>query len=576
LDKEESGGLGMPTVDIDYAEFERMLGLELHGNVEKINDILAFVKGEVKLFDETEGVMNVEIKDTNRPDTWNVEGLARALRGFLGLEKGLRGYSVGRQLAEVHVDPRLADIRPYIGCSLVKNLRLSDKIVRGLMHMQEKLDQTYGRNRQKTSIGLYNLDLIKLPLYYGVAKPDAVSFVPLGFAEKMSLKEILVRHPKGLEYGHIVSKHPVYPILLDAENKPLSFPPVINSNDLGKITEETRNVLVEVTGTVHETVLNTLKIVTLSLIDRGGKVYSAKIHYPRKVDVVTPSFETSSMDLDVEYANRLLGLKLTAKQVAELLLKAGYGIEKLDKNKVRVRIPCYRVDVMHQVDLVEDVAIAYDYNKIKPLWREMPTAGSVRPEQGLVDVARELMVGLGFQEVLTYTLTNPENLFARMNLKKEKIVEISNPKVITLTCLRNWLLPSLLEFVSNNLHVECPQKLFELGKVTLLDEKSETRTRDEYRLAAVTYDANASFTGVKSTLDAFLMNLGLQWQIKETKHSSFIDGRVGTAIVNGINVGVLGEISPAVLEKWKLENPVAAFELDMEKIIKIKRSKLQQ
>jgi len=565
----------MPTVDIDYAEFEKMLGLELHCNIEKVNDILAFVKGEVKLFDETEGVMSIEIKDTNRSDTWNVEGLARALRGFLGLEKGLREYSIGKQLAEVHVDQRLANIRPYIGCSIVKNLRLSDKIVRGLMHMQEKLDQTYGRNRQKTSIGLYNLDLIKLPLYYGVAKPDAVSFVPLGFTEKMSLKEILVRHPKGLEYGHIVSKHSVYPILLDAENTPLSFPPVINSNDLGKITEETRNVLVEVTGTAHDTVLNTLKIVTLSLIDRGGKAYSAKIHYPHKMDVVTPNFETSNMDLDVEYANRMLGLKLTARQVAELLRKAGYGLEKLDKNKVRVQIPCYRVDVMHQVDIVEDVAIAYDYNKIKPLWREMPTTGSVRPEQGLVDVARELMVGLGFQEVLTYTLTNPENLFARMNLKKEKIVEVSNPKVITLTCLRNRLLPSLLEFVSNNLHVECPQKLFELGKVTLLDEKSETRTIDEERLAAVMYDANASFTEVKSTLDAFFMNLGLEWQIKETKHSSFIDGRVGTATVNGINVGVLGEISPMVLEKWKLENPVAAFELDMEKIIRIKQSKHQ-
>jgi phenylalanyl-tRNA synthetase beta chain len=575
LDKEEGGGLGMPTVDIDYAEFERMLGLELHRNIEKINGVLAFVKGEVKLFDETEGVMSVEIKDTNRPDTWNVEGLARVLRGFLGLEKGLREYSVGKQLAEVHVDSRLANIRPFIGCSIVKNLRLSDKIVRGLMHMQEKLDQTYGRNRQKTSIGLYSLDLIKLPLYYGVAKPDAVSFVPLGFTEKMSLKEMLTRHPKGLEYGYIVSKHPVYPILLDAEDTPLSFPPVINSNDLGKITEETRNVLVEVTGTAHDTVLNTLKIVTLSLIDRGGKVYSAKIHYQHKMDVVTPSFETSSMDLDVEYANRLLGLKLTAKQVAELLLKAGYGLEKLEKNKVRVLIPCYRVDVMHQVDIVEDVAIAYDYNKIKPLWREMPTTGGVKPEQGLVDVARELMVGLGFQEVLTYTLTNPENLFSRMNLKKEKIVEISNPKVITLTCLRNWLLPSLLEFVSNNLHVECPQKVFELGKVTLLDEKSETRTKDEERLAAVMYDANASFTEVKSTLDAFFMNLGLEWQIKETKHSSFIDGRVGAAAINGINVGVLGEISPAVLEKWKLENPVAAFELDMEKIIKIKRSKHQ-
>jgi phenylalanyl-tRNA synthetase beta chain len=195
----------------------------------------------------------------------------------------------------------------------------------------------------------------------------------------------------------------------------------------------------------------------------------------------------------------------------------------------------------------------------------------VRPEQVIIDVARELMVGLGFQEVLSYTLTNPENLFKKMNCKKERIVEVSNPKVITLTCLRNWLLPSLIEFVSNNLHVECPQKLFELGKVTLLDEKRETRTRDEDRLAAITYDANASFTEAKSTLEAFMMNFGLEWQIKETEHPSFIDGRAGRAIVRGTEVGIFGEINPKVLEAWKLENPAAAFELDIERMIKIKR-----
>jgi phenylalanyl-tRNA synthetase beta chain len=159
----------MPTIDVDYVEFEKLLGLELHKDMEKINDVLAFVKGEVKLFDEKEGTMNVEIKDTNRPDVWNVEGLTRALRGFLGLEEGLKQYAIGKQSGEVWVDQRLDGIRPYIGCSLVKGLRLSDSMIRGFMHMQDKLDQTYGRNRQKTSIGLYNLDLIKLPLQYTVA-----------------------------------------------------------------------------------------------------------------------------------------------------------------------------------------------------------------------------------------------------------------------------------------------------------------------------------------------------------------------------------------------------------------------
>jgi phenylalanyl-tRNA synthetase beta chain len=557
----------MPTIDIEYAEFEKLLGLQLHRDMEKVNEVLEFVKGEVKLFDETADVMSVEIKDTSRPDIWNVEGLTRALRGFLGLETGLREYKTGKPIAEVHVDSRLDVIRPYIGCSIIKNVKLSDSIIRGLMHMQDKLDQTYGRNRQRTSIGLYDFDLISPPLSYTVAKPTEVSFAPLGFEEEMNLKEILKKHPKGLEYGHIVSKHPIYPILLDSEKKVLSFPPVINSNNLGKITENTINVLVEVTGTMHETVLDTLKIVTLSLIDREGKAFSTTIHYPNgKQKIVTPDFATGSIELSVEYSNKVLGLKFSAKQIAELLGKAGFGITKFGHESVAVQIPCYRVDVMHQIDLVEDIAIAYGYNNIKPLWRKLPTTGNERPEQGLLNVTRDLMVGLGFQEVLTYTMTNTESLFTKMNCKKQRIVEIANPKVQTLTCLRNWLLPSLMEFLSNNLSVEFPQKIFELDKVALLDEKKETRTRDEDWLAAAVSHANASFSEIKSALDAVFMNLGLEWQIKETKHPSFIDGRVGAAIVKGTNVGILGEISPKVLTAWKLENPVAAFEINLEKI----------
>jgi len=349
----------------------------------------------------------------------------------------------------------------------------------------------------------------------------------------------------------------------------LSFPPIINSNDLGRVTEKTRHVLVEVTGTIHETVLNTLKMVTLSLIDRGGKVYSTTIHYPHEnLEIATPKLETRVMDLESKYVNTVLGLRLTAKRIAELLGKAGFGVEKLGKTKITVQVPCYRIDVMHPIDLVEDIAIAYGYNKIKPLWRKLPTAGGTRPEQNLFNVARELMVGLGFQEVLTFTLTNQENLFKKMNRRKERIVEIANPKVQTLTFLRNWLLPSLMKFLSTNLHIEYPQKIFELGTVTILDERNETKTKDEEKLAAAIVHANASFSEIKSVLDAFFMNFGLEWRIKEANHPSFIDGRVGAAIVNRRNVGIVGEIHPEVLEAWKFENPAAAFEINIGEIVK--------
>jgi len=568
----------MPTIDVDCAELERLLGWSWKGDLEKLDWLLAFVKSEVKLLNEQEGVVSVELKDTGRPDLWSVEGLARTLRGFLGLEKGSRRYDVAEAVVDVHVEAGLKAIRPYICCSVVKGIKLTDAVIRGLMHLQDKLDQTYGRSRQKTSIGIYDYNLISPPLSYAVAKPDAVNFVPLGFEEKMSLAEILLCHPKGVEYGHIVKDHSVYPILLDAERKVLSFPPVINSNDLGRVTEETGNLLVEVTGTAHQTVLNTLNLVTLALIDRGGKAYAATIRYPDDAfyvskEVVTPDFSSRHMELSVGYANKVLGLTLSAERMTECLLIAGLGVEKVAGDSISVVVPCYRVDVMHSVDLVEDIAVAYGYNNIEPVWRELPSTGGVRREQRLIDVSRELMVGLGFQEVLNYTLTSPESLFDKMNIEKTRIVEVANPKVVTMSCLRSWLLPSLMEFLGSNQSVEFPQKIFELGKVTLLNETWETKTRDEEWLAAATTHPTASFSEIKSALDSLFMNLGVEWQIKETVHPSFVEGRVGKVTVDCAQVGILGEVNPQVFESWKLENPIAAFEINVQKIVQTKLEK---
>ena len=578
---EKTGDLKMPTIDIDYAELERLLNVKLNGDMAKLDDILAYVKAEVKAFNEKENSVSIEMKDTARADLWSVEGLSRALQGYLKHTKGIKQYTVGKSAIEVNVNAQLYNIRPYICCSVIKDIHLSDSVIKGIMHLQDKLDQTNGRSRQKTSIGIYNLDLIKPPIEYTAVKPADVKFVPLGFNEKMSLDEVLERHPKGIEYGHIVKKNPLYPMLFDSEGKVLSFPPIINSTDLGKITEESRNLLVEVTGTLHKTVLNTLNLVTLALIDRGGKAYSATIHYPEKSNytkktVVTPDFNNRIVALSIEDTNRLLGLKLSAKQISELLLTAGLGVEKASGDSISVLVPCYRVDVMHQVDIIEDVAIAYGYNNIEPLWRELPTTGQAKPDQRYIDVARELMVGLGYQETLNTTLTNQETLFKKMNAAPTKIIELSNPKIVTMTCLRNWLLPSLMEFLSINQSVEFPQKIFELGKVTLLDETKETQTRDEDWLAAVTTHVNANFSEIKSALDSFMGNFGVEWQIKETLHSSFIEGRVGKVIVGGIEVGVVGEVNPLVLEAWKLENPVAAFELNFQKILKSKLGKTEK
>jgi len=575
----------MPTIDVDYSQLEALLGVSIGGDMEKLDDILSFVKSEVKNYNKAEGVVSIEVKDTNRPDLWSVEGLTRALRGYLNLEKGLKQYTSGDSATVVNVDKRLSTIRPYIACSLIKKIRLIDTTIRGLMNTQDKLDRTYGRNRQKTSIGIYDLDLIVPPLNYTVAKPSEFSFVPLGFSEKLTLAEILERHPKGVEYGHIVKKHTVYPILLDSEQKVLSFPPIINSNDLGKVTEETQNLLVEVTGTVQQTVLNTLNFVTMALIDRGGKAYASTINYPEDSvyasrKTTTPDFSNKQWDLDVEYTNRLLGLQLTAKQISELLLTAGFNIGAVNEKKVEVLAPCYRTDIMHQVELIEDVAIAYGYNNIEPLWRELPTTGKARPEQRLLDTARELMVGLGYQEISTYTLTNPESLFAKMNIdgsepknsERANRVEISNPKIVTMTCLRNWLLPSVIEFLSNNQSVEFPQKVFELGKITVPDAAAETRVRDEEWLAAASSHMNAGFSEIKSVLDAFFTNMGAAWQIQATSHPSFIEGRTGAVMVNNVDVGVLGEVSPLVLEAWKMENPIAALEINIQKIIEVKQA----
>ena len=528
-----------------------------------LNEIFAFVKGDVESLEGD--AVSIEVKDSNRPDIWSVEGIARALKGYLGAGR-IRPITVaGRSNLNVVVDKRVKPIRPFISTAIVKGLQPTDEALKSWINLQEKLDQTYGRKRKRASIGFYQADLIQSPLSYTVANPDIITFAPLGSEEKQSLREIVSTHPKGSEYGEIISQFESWPVLVDGADNVLSLPPVVNSNDLGRITTGTRNILVEVTGTNAETVHNTLKIVVSSLAERGGRIYSCLETYPYGTPrrLVSPDLTPTVTSLRLSHINKLLGTSVRLREASRFVERAGYRVQRATGDTIQLEIPCYRTDIMHSVDMMEDIAIAMDINKLKPEWPMIWTVGNLAKETDENESVAEIMIGLGFQEVLTYALTSPVVVSNNVPSSQGKLVELLNPRMTTHTVLRNWLLPSLLETLSHNTHVDYPQRIFEIGPCIGRRENETHPIQETRRLAAVTIHANAGFTEIRSSLDALAKNKGRSFQIKETEHPSFLSGRCGAIISDGREVGVIGEVNPRVIKSWGLNLPAAAFEVEM-------------
>ena len=530
---------------------------------EDLNEIFAFVKGDVESLEGD--AVSIEVKDSNRPDIWAVEGIARALRGYLGVGRTKEIRLAGRSNLKVVIDKRVKPIRPFISTAIVKGLQPTDEALKSWINLQEKLDQTYGRKRRRASIGFYQADLIQSPLSYTVANPDIITFAPLGSENKQSLRDIVENHPKGAEYGEIISQFETWPILVDGADNVLSLPPVINSNDLGRITTETKNILIEVTGTNAETVHNTLKIVVSTLAERGGKIYSCLEIYPYGSPrrFVSPDLSPTQAQLRLSYINTVLGTSLTLKEASRLAERAGYRVRIATGDTIQLEISCYRTDIMHSVDIIEDIAIAMDINKLKPAWPKIWTVGNFAKETDETESVGETMIGLGFQEVLTYALTSPAVVSNNVQSIDGKLVELLNPRMTTHTVVRSWLLPSLLEILSHNTHVDYPQRIFEIGPYISRGENLIHPIQESRKLAAVTIHANAGFTEIRSSFDALAQNKGRSFQIKETEHPSFLSGRCGAITSDGTEVGVIGELNPRVIKSWGLNLPAAAFEMEM-------------
>ena len=554
----------MPVIDISLTDLKKLVGDKFPKNVEELEPHVHNLKGEIETVEGD--AISIKLGDANRPDLWCAEGVARELKGLLGAAQGIPKYAAHPSNYRVIVNGKLEKVRGYIACAVITGLKLSDLIIKQIMQQQEKIDASYGRNRKKTSIGLYNFDSLKWPLKYTMTKPHENEFVPLGFSEKLSPHEILKQHPKGQEYGNLLKGLSEYPIFLDSENKVLSMPPVINSNDLGQVNEQTENVLVEVTGTDYESANQVLRIIAMGLADRGGKIYEVKIDYPyRKIDT-TPQFESKKISIGIPKANELLGTKFDAADITKLLRKMRYNLAPVSETEniphsLEIEIPCYRSDIMHPVDIYEDIAIAYGLNKFEREPLALPTSGKLSEQEKLSNKARELCIGLGAQEILNFTLTNKDNLFRLMTTKEENVIEIENPVSFTFSCLRNKLLPSLLEFLSKNTTKEFPQKVFEVGDIVYPDAKADEKSVTERRLAFAVSHPEATFTEARQALEAIFTNLGIKIAVKETEHESFIAGRCAAVWAGKERIGLVGEVHPQVLKNWGLEMPTVCFEI---------------
>ena len=548
----------MPVITFKYQDLKD-LGIDMEKD--ELIDTLPMMSSDIEDFDDEE--IKVEFFP-NRPDNLSVEGVARSFKGFIGQETGLPDYEIKPTDEEVNVESEVAEIRPYIAFAKIDNVDFTGDKLKYIMDFQENLHWVIGRDRKKVAIGIHNADVVNGPFKYIATPKDANAFIPLEKNSKMTPQEILTEHDKGKDYAHLIENFDKYPLILDKDDNVLSMPPIING-ELTKLREDTKNIIVDVTGTDEKAVNQTLNIICSSFAEVGGEIKSMTVKYEDKT-IVSPDLTPQEMNVHVDTANELIGgTSLTAKDIKALLEKARFNAEIINDNEVKTIIPAYRMDILHEVDIVENIAVQYHINDVVA---ELPEINTVAYENNWFkaeSTIREVMIGLGFQEVMSLMLTSEDAHYKKMNQKEEPHVQVARPITIDRTMIRTSLINSLMEFLEDNKHEDLPQKIFEIGDVLYLDESNENKTAVSKKLAGVICHSTANFTEIKSIVTSILSNLGYSMEISDSENETYITGRVADVegkAQNGSVKGFFGEISPEVISNFTLEYSTIAFEIE--------------
>ncbi len=546
----------MPNIEIDKREFDNLVGEKIES--ERMIEEGSMLGAHWHAIENN--VCDVETYP-NRPDLLSVEGLARAYRGFFDIETGRTKYSIEEGEITVSVDNSVEEVRPHIGSAVVRGLDLSRKKINGLIQLQEKLHETMGRRRDKLAIGLHDLSTIEAPFTYKAVEPEKVSLTPLEYDSDMDLEEILDRHEKGREYAWILEDEDLYPIIEDDEGVILSFPPIIN-NQLTEVDASTEEIFIDVTGKHRETVMKALNIMATALSEREGQIESVTVDGEELPDL-TPE----KMKLDIDYFREISGLELSADEIVHRLEMMKHDAKKKN-DYIRVEIPAYRNDILHQYDLIEEVVIAHRYSNIEPEMPEVDQIAEKTELQDFVDRVRDVMSSAGALEANTFYLSSTEDLFDKMEKTEDEYASVENPSSKDQQAIRNWLTPSLFQALHDNRHHSYPQSFFEASEVVKTDD-SHVGASNVMKLAFVKA-GKVDYTDARQVLQVFERDIGVNFILEASEKEFAEEGRAADILLNGEQVGFICQYSEDVVENWELDMKASGFELDISKILEMK------
>ncbi|WP_267162068.1 phenylalanine--tRNA ligase subunit beta [Halovenus salina] len=567
----------MPVVNVDPDEL-RELTDQQKSDEELLDDMFGL---GLEFEGETEdGELKVEF-EPDRLDWLSIEGIARAMRYYYAEDRGVAVPSTNDPEWTIEVEGTPQE-RPYVTGAVVRDVDLSDGVLESILQLQEKLHATMGRERAKGAIGIHDMTMLKgAPAKDGAQKsirytsmsPDE-RFVPLESDEEMTPAEVLDGHHMGADYADLVAGMDRYPAIYDDIGL-FSFPPVINGRRT-EVTEDSRDLLIEMTGTDQWTVDHMLNIVCYALSARGGRLECVEVSYsddaPGEYAGYTldrPDFTTKTKTVTHDRIETVLGVELDEETVVDCAERSGLDVSVGDAYEFE--IPPYRVDVLHPVDVIDDIGRAYGFNEMKPRYPDVATVGKRHERSRLEDAVRETLVGLGFEDLLNFYMTNERENFERMGVDPDTAVvgggepvTIIEPYSEAYTMLRSWALPSVMQVLENNTHRSYPQHLTEIGLAACVDESENTNVAEHRTVAIAMADPEASYEDIRARLQALVERFDAHLETPPTDHPSFIDGRCAEVVVDGDSVGVIGETHPKVIVDHDIEVPVAAAEFRLD------------
>lgn len=541
---------------------------------DELEQVFPRAKAELDEHDKENGVFKIELNDTNRPDLWSAMGLARLLKNYE--DPQIRQYdffsskcfTADNKGRELHVGNRAKEVREF-SCGFVASGKTVDEdILLTLIQSQEKLCFNFGRKRRTIAMGIYRNNLIKYPIHYDGADPDKTHFVPLHMEEDLSLREILEKHPKGQEYGYIIKDKPVYPYLWDDAGKALSMPPVINSAYVGAVEVGDDNLFVEMSGPILKDILLCASIMAVDMADLGFTIEPVKVVYPYETEfgreITVPYYFQESQSCTVQEIRHVLGEDINAEDAKDALLRMGvYSVSEGDT--IHITCPEYRNDFLHPVDVVEDVMIGYGLENFEPTIPRDFTVGRLTAAEELGRKVKDIMVGMGFQEMIYNYLGSRREYVDNMHIKGDKVIMIANPMSENFEAVRPSVIPSLLESESVSGHATYPHRIFEVGKVAYLEPSDNSGTVTRNSLGFMSADGSVTFNDANSFVNTLMYFLRVEYTLAAPEEDPrFIPGRCAEIIVGGKKVGIFGEVHPAVLESWGCSMPAVVAEIDLD------------